>query len=795
MSNSTAAAVTVIEAVKESLAAAGRYDTGDGVAPAAILWTDAEGDWRPVAARLRGLMPELLTLGDYNPEERTGPTIWMRCIVDGTLELLAASPRPSPPEEEREKKRPIPVLYLPGVSRQVLRSPEECPDELKPLVELQYRGAVWTQVNGKDWTVEAFIMSENGGLGLELARDQKTRQALLGALDALATTPIASLRGHKLEAEDFDKLMVGDTVRDLLLWISDPAGCKAEWEASRWAAFKSRCQEEYKLDPESDGEIVAAERLGMRQGKWVDVWRRFTESPALYPGVPGALRRGKPGTLLFDREPWPDENEKDEASLQKSLSGLQQQTPGKAREAILALETQHGPRRAWVWARMGLSPLAGALEHLKTLAETTATPLGGDTPDQMARAYIEGAYRADDAVLRALAVVKSADDQEAVREAVRAIYMGWLDDTARNFQAAAAKAPLPQSSELKDALVTAEPGECLLFVDGLRFDVAQRLLGKAHERQLAATEGYRWSPVPSVTPTAKPAVTPAAGMVLGEQAGEYFCPVMEDAKKPVTAERLRDAIAGKGYQVLHGLDAGQPGAENARGWSECGEFDALGHKLQAKLAGQIDEQLELLLDRILHLLEAGWQAVRVVTDHGWLLAPGGLPSLPLKKYLTECKWARCAVIKPGAQADVPTAGWFWDGTQAVACAPGAYCFKAGTEYTHGGLSLQECVTPDLVFSNSSEGKTVVVAIESVQWVGLRCRVTIKPAAPGLSAGLRGKANDAKTAICAGKPFDSEGRAGLMVEDEDLGGTATTLVVFDASGRVLCKQVTTVGGES
>ena len=41
-------------------------------------------------------------------------------------------------------------------------------------------------------------------------------QALLGALDALVTTPIASLRGHRLEAEDFDKLMVGDTVRDLL---------------------------------------------------------------------------------------------------------------------------------------------------------------------------------------------------------------------------------------------------------------------------------------------------------------------------------------------------------------------------------------------------------------------------------------------------------------------------------------------------------------------------------------------------------------------------------------------------
>lgn len=136
-----------------------------------------------------------------------------------------------------------------------------------------------------------------------------------------------------------------------------------------------------------------------------------------------------------------------------------------------------------------------------------------------------------------------------------------------------------------------------------------------------------------------------------------------------------------------------------------------------------------------------------------------------------------------------------DGTQAVACAPGAYCFKTGTEYTHGGLSLQECVTPDLVFSNPTEGKAVVVAIESVLWVGQRCRVTIKPMAPGLLAGLRGKANDPRSGICGAKPFDSEGRAGLVVENEDLTGTATTLVVFDASGRVVCKQATMVGGES
>jgi hypothetical protein len=87
-----------------------------------------------------------------------------------------------------------------------------------------------------------------------------------------------------------------------------------------------------------------------------------------------------------------------------------------------------------------------------------------------------------------------------------------------------------------------------------------------------------------------------------------------------------------------------------------------------------------------------------------------------------------------------------------------------------------------------------VKIESVQWLGQRCRVVIQPATEGLFADLRAKANDAKTSITQAKPFDKAGKAGLLVEDENLAGTATTVVVCDAAGRVLSKQSTVVGGE-
>ena len=71
----------------------------------------------------------------------------------------------------------IPILYLPGVSRQELRAVAECPPVLMPLAELQYRGAIWSQVNHKDWTVLAFLQSADGGLSLDVARNTATLDA------------------------------------------------------------------------------------------------------------------------------------------------------------------------------------------------------------------------------------------------------------------------------------------------------------------------------------------------------------------------------------------------------------------------------------------------------------------------------------------------------------------------------------------------------------------------------------------------------------------------------------------
>ena len=780
-------ASTLLEAVRASLADAARYNPGDVVVPAAVLWTDADNQWRPVVEQLRGLMPELLTLGDYDPATRTGPVIWLRCVIEPAV---------------RADKFPdlawpvgtVPVIYMPGVSRQTLRAVEECDDALKPLVELQYRGTVWTQKNGKDWTVRAFLVSDDGGLGLDVAEDKLTLQAMQGALSHLAVTPVARLHSKRLETEDFDRLMIGDTPRDLLQWLGDPDGTRGQRNEGMWSAFRNRCQQEYGFDPETDGEIVGGEKLGQRKDAWYGVWERFAESPALFPGVPDLLRRAKPKNLgLFaEKDAWPDENDSMENALRKALLDIGTMKPADARQRLDQLEAEHGPRRGWVWARLGMCPLANAMAHLAVLAKRTVATLGGDSADAMAKMYADGGYLADDAALRALACVKAAEDAAAVQAAVRCVYLPWLEDTARHFQECLAAKSLPTVAQ--QGAVEVGTNECILFADGLRFDIGQRLAAMAGARQLEVTTGWHWAALPTVTATAKPAASPVAEKLRGGRLEADFCPEIADTGERLNTERFRKLLSAAGYQVLGPAEVGEARGKNARAWTEYGEFDKLGHSLQGKLAARIEDQLELLVERVQGLLDAGWKRVRVVTDHGWLLAPGGMPKVQLPKYLAESRWSRCASIKDGSHVEVPVAGWSSNPQERFAYGPGVHCFVAGQEYAHGGASLQECLIPVLAFVSMGAPAGVVVTVSEVQWVGLRCRVTVAPATEGLRADLRTKPNVPNSSITEPKPLDAEGKAALLIADDSLEGTMASVVIVDASGRVVCKEATTVGGE-
>ena len=143
----------ILDHLLKKIRSAAVFNPDIQIAPACILWPDSDRQWEAVIPLLQAQMPELLILGDYAPEKRTGPAIWLRCVIAGRTDDVSL------PEDR------IPILYLPGVGRQDLRAVESCPDYLKPLAELQFRGVIWSQMNGKDWTVLAFLKSDRGGSG------------------------------------------------------------------------------------------------------------------------------------------------------------------------------------------------------------------------------------------------------------------------------------------------------------------------------------------------------------------------------------------------------------------------------------------------------------------------------------------------------------------------------------------------------------------------------------------------------------------------------------------------------
>ena len=770
------ASATLVDTLCESMAASLR--TPDGFAPpAALLWTDADGQWQPLLPALQRALPQLYRLGPYDPAERQGPVIWLKCIVDRSLTDAA-------PDGEA-----IPILYLPKVGRQDLRAAGDCHPLLQPLVELQYRGEVWHQRNGRDWTVEAFLVSEDG-LDLDVARDTQTREAMQRALILLAGKPIAGLRGRRLEAEDFERLAIGDPVGDVLTWMSDPEAFEGRADDDRWTTFCNVCRREFSLDPEEHGVDAAATALLAGGDKWDDAWRRFFEAPQLYPGVRDVLRNARAADLLslVDRSRQPGFNEEQEDKLLTGLEEALELPHADACNRISALDQEHRERRGWVWAQMGESPYAQALEPLGRLAQAAKQPLGAPSIETLVLEYTRHGWLCDQASLDALSCLAPGSERDLVAKVVRTLYQPWLDSSARNFQDLLSASGVEENTFVTG--VNSEPEVCVLFVDGLRFDLGAKLHGLLEEQGYSVRLAHRLAPIPTVTATAKPMASPAHVACGSSDDATDFYPSIEGTGHPAHAGRLRDSMARVGVEILE-KDEYRMGLGVEQGaWSEIGKIDEFGHKLNVHLVQHIDAELNAITSRVEALLSAGWRKVRLVTDHGWLLLPGGLPKVDIPASVVESKWARCAVVKGESTSTVPTYPWYWNPMIQVASPPGIGAFRTNNEYAHGGVSLQECVVPELIVER---GVTAVSAsIHSVSWRGMRCRIGVETGSLGISVDLRQNWRQPETSLAVAKQLDAKGEASLAVVDDQHEGAAATVVVLDSTGRVLDRRPTTVG---
>lgn len=773
--------MVLVERLRDSLRR--RLKSVDGeAAPAALLWTDPEEQWKSLTGSLRAVLPELFVLGsDFAPEKRTGPAIWLKCIVDRALPESATLPS-------------APILYLPGVQRPLDAA---CPPQLQPLVELQFRGAVWAR-HGRDWSVPEFIASEEG-LGLDLARDAATETAIgrcLPTLAALAQSEIAGLLGRRLHADDFDLLQTPDPDREFLRWLNDPEIADTFRSREVWESLRSAWKRRFNFDPECDAPSQAAALLREGGTPWDGLWERFTESPQLYPGLAKLMARPldsrsvvqAQGSLAFTAERNPELNRQRETELRQRVETVANLPQREAAVQILEFEESHGARRQWAWSRMGHAPWANALLPLAELARRTTEAMTGADVRTLVAAYTERGWRCDQAALDALAAFRHGRDRETMAAAVRAIYTPWFDAAASSFQVAMAREQITATTPASSAI--GEKGVCVVFVDGLRFDLGMRLAALLERKAMIVRRSHRVAPIPTVTATAKPVAAPIKAKLSGNGHADFVPSVGTVA---FTAPVLRKALQEAEVQVLDRDGQGaalSPNGANAGGWLECGRIDEVGHALQGDLVHHCEQELERVAERIYATLEAGWKRVRVVTDHGWLLLQGGLPKVELPNYMATTRWSRCAV--PSGDTRLPTYPWYWDPSVRIACAPGIGSFVAGQEYAHGGVSPQECVVPELVIE--PEVPSAHAAIREIVWRGMRCRIEVANLSGHVLADIREKWNDGSTTMATGpKDVGPSGEVSLLVPKDEHMHQAASVVLLDARGKILAHETTVVAG--
>jgi len=123
-----------------------------------------------------------------------------------------------------------------------------------------------------------------------------------------------------------------------------------------------------------------------------------------------------------------------------------------------------------------------------------------------ARDSVRSCQRADRAAIDSLALAEAPAVRSLVASVVRALYEPWLDSTARALQGYVDREGIALG---RPPLKNDAPGEtCVLFADGLRFDIGVMLQEKLEARELLVQMASRLAPVPTATATAKPLASP-----------------------------------------------------------------------------------------------------------------------------------------------------------------------------------------------------------------------------------------------------------------------------------------------
>ncbi|WP_181308261.1 BREX-1 system phosphatase PglZ type B [Rufibacter sp. XAAS-G3-1] len=766
----------------KSLTKAKEYNSAIMVKPEVILWPDPECQWESVILELQKEFEALLVLGEFNPEAKQGPAIWIKCMVNKAL------------PEATWSTDETPIIYLPGISKSDLKNSADDNLALQPLLEYLYTGNIWTQENGKEWTLLAFLQNKQAGLGIKTAQDTPTKDALKKALPSIFNEEHALYNKPVIDADYLHSILFPDVVPNIVKWLNEGDTFLNGLPKDKLEIFSNICQSQYGFKPEKISLIAAAEKLGSQNNNWKQVWDYFANAPKKYPNIPTLLRSAKPavfGLGLFDlpKESWPQINEEEEEKLRNGLKALCKDFPLEATLKLRSLESEHAQRREWLWADLGEAPLVQALEHLVYMAETSLEPIPAGSIEEIKHYYTDRGFRVDQGMRLALAKVKSEQDKEVIKAVINCVYKPWLENTTSKFQALVEKDSYIFTSQTAQG----ETEGFVLFVDAFRFELA-----KQYTDRLAKSNNYKvqllptWSAIPSVTPTAKPHVSPIALSLSPESHFNEFRP-QTLAAKDLNTTVFRSALQEIGFNYIgNNVNISSESMQ----WREIGDIDTKGHDEQSGMVRRVDELFDQIDEVIETAVSKGITKIKIVTDHGWLLLPGGLPKESLHKDLAETRWGRCALIKEGAKTNLLHLPWRWNKQVHIAYAPGiSFFIRINEEYAHGGISLHECLIPELLIETNAKTPANKGKIINFKWVNLNCKVEVKDEAEGYKIDVRTKPSDPSTSIAISRNrVVKDGKCSIMVDDAEE-GNAAMIVLLDKNDNIIDKMPTQVGPEA
>lgn len=769
---------SIYDKVLHALKQAENHNSQVMVKPEVILWPDPENQWTEVISVLQEALSQLLIYGSYNPAKKQGPAIWMKCMIAKAL-----------PEANWDADA-IPIIYLPGVAKSDLRNVENAVFNFQPLLEYQYTGTLFIQENGREWSILAFVENPINGLGIKVAKDNATKDALKKTLPSIFQDREVLANKSIIDADYLNNQLFPDIIPSILKWMCKGDPFLKAMDAGKQEVFINLCKSQYEFEPDHKNIKAIAEKLGAQKNSWKYVWQLYATAPHKYPEIEALLRLAKPadlgsGMFALPEESWPQVNEQKEEVLAQALTKVAKQDAAKALTSLRELEKEHGARRNWVWFELGKSPLTDSLQYLVQMAAKSQEAYSTVSIDSIQNYYTTQGFNIDQHMRKALAAVKTEKDKEIVKSMIQLFYQPWIENMTYKFQKLVAQ----DSGIFTAQTATQETETYVLFVDAFRYELAEEFAKRLEKQKLKVSLQASWSAIPSLTPTSKPNVSPIATTVSTQSTITEFRPQLQNGKDLQT-QAFRDALKAAEFKlVTHANDIQTEGKH----WQEIGDIDTKGHEEQADMVKRIDELFDQVQEALDVAFERGIKRFKIVTDHGWLLLPGGLPKTPLNAGLTETRWGRCALIKEGAATNLLHLPWRWNPSIFIAYAPGISFFKANEEYAHGGISVHECLVPTMMVENPNV-QNILADIKVVKWVNLKCTINTSDVPDGYCVDIRTKYNDAKTSIVLSKNKTLQGNKVTLMVDDAAEHQAATIVLMDENERILDKKPTTVGGD-